>query len=180
MHQPWRTFASLINQGLFGKTSGFDKLRLFRSQILWGAVPPKIARKFKKSSPSKKDSDLVLVNEEPIPKGKRIKRSVKKSSSKPATGFFIREPSKETKSKRKEKGNYEDDSNDENDSENKDKDEENKIDDNKTPSDSEKGSDFEQDLDGSKSDSEFVQQEYDDDELKDDDEDDDDDDKFKG
>nr|GEZ70802.1 hypothetical protein [Tanacetum cinerariifolium] len=68
-----------------------------------GAVPPKIARKFKKSSPSKKDSDLVLVNKEPIPKGKRIKRSVKKSSSKPATGFFIREPPKETKSKRKKR-----------------------------------------------------------------------------
>ncbi|GJV04691.1 hypothetical protein Tco_1338260 [Tanacetum coccineum] len=28
MHQPWRNFASLINWGLFGKTSGLDKLRL--------------------------------------------------------------------------------------------------------------------------------------------------------
>ncbi|GKA29552.1 hypothetical protein Tco_0715797 [Tanacetum coccineum] len=34
MHQSWRTFAALINKGLFGKTSGLDKLRLFRAQIL--------------------------------------------------------------------------------------------------------------------------------------------------
>ncbi|GJR56139.1 retrotransposon protein, putative, unclassified [Tanacetum coccineum] len=34
MHQPWRTFAALINRGLSGKTSGLDKLRLFRAQIL--------------------------------------------------------------------------------------------------------------------------------------------------
>ncbi|GJX65238.1 hypothetical protein Tco_0299581 [Tanacetum coccineum] len=68
-----------------------------------GEVPPKIARKFKKASPTKKDSDLVPVDEEPIRKGKRVKRSVKKSSTKPAIGIVIREPSVETKSKGKEK-----------------------------------------------------------------------------
>ncbi|GKC71600.1 hypothetical protein Tco_1117483 [Tanacetum coccineum] len=36
MHQPWRNFAALINRGLSRKTSGLDKLRLFRAQILWG------------------------------------------------------------------------------------------------------------------------------------------------
>ncbi|GKD35262.1 hypothetical protein Tco_1250771 [Tanacetum coccineum] len=35
-----------------------------------GVVPPKMARKFKKASPSKKDSDLVLVDEEPETKYK--------------------------------------------------------------------------------------------------------------
>ncbi|GJT54903.1 hypothetical protein Tco_0989957 [Tanacetum coccineum] len=35
-----------------------------------GVVPPKMARKFKKASPSKKDSDLVLVDEEPETKSK--------------------------------------------------------------------------------------------------------------
>ncbi|GKC86107.1 hypothetical protein Tco_1141824 [Tanacetum coccineum] len=35
-HQPWRTFATLINRGLSGKTNGLDKLRLSRAQILWG------------------------------------------------------------------------------------------------------------------------------------------------
>ncbi|GJR04718.1 retrovirus-related pol polyprotein from transposon TNT 1-94 [Tanacetum coccineum] len=36
MHQPWRTFAALINRSLSGKTSALDKLRLSRAQILWG------------------------------------------------------------------------------------------------------------------------------------------------
>ncbi|GJV09348.1 hypothetical protein Tco_1347004 [Tanacetum coccineum] len=36
MHQPWRTFAALINRSLFGKTTGLDKLHLSRAQILWG------------------------------------------------------------------------------------------------------------------------------------------------
>ncbi|GKD55766.1 hypothetical protein Tco_1289153 [Tanacetum coccineum] len=122
MHQPWRTFAALINQGLPGKTSGLDKLRLSRAQILWGipamkeskayktylgyatcVVPPKIARKFKKAYPSKKDIDLVPIDEEPVTKGKRVKRSVKKSSTKPATGVVIREAHVEIKSKSKEK-----------------------------------------------------------------------------
>ncbi|GJZ78493.1 hypothetical protein Tco_0643330 [Tanacetum coccineum] len=94
MHQPWRTFAAIINKSLSGKTSGLDKLCV---------VPPKIARKFKKASPTKKDSDLVPVDEEPVTKGKRVKRSVKKSSTKPATGIVIREPPVETKSKGKEK-----------------------------------------------------------------------------
>ncbi|GJS76315.1 hypothetical protein Tco_0726196 [Tanacetum coccineum] len=36
MHQPWRTFATIINRSLSGKTSGLDKLRV---------TPPKKARK---------------------------------------------------------------------------------------------------------------------------------------
>ncbi|GJR61125.1 hypothetical protein Tco_1503287 [Tanacetum coccineum] len=34
MHQPWRTFATLINRSLSGKTTGLDKLHLSRAQIL--------------------------------------------------------------------------------------------------------------------------------------------------
>ncbi|GKB87710.1 hypothetical protein Tco_0959982, partial [Tanacetum coccineum] len=103
MHQPWRTFSALINGSLSGKTSGLDKLRLSRAQILWessqiygailpecltspamkeskayktyigyatGEVPSKIARKFKKASPTKKDSDLVPPPVETKSKGK--------------------------------------------------------------------------------------------------------------
>nr|GEY85486.1 hypothetical protein [Tanacetum cinerariifolium] len=66
-------------------------------------VPPKIARNFKKASPSKKDSDLVPVDEEHVTKGKRVNRSIDKSSTKTTTGIVIREPPMETKSKRKEK-----------------------------------------------------------------------------
>ncbi|GJY42569.1 hypothetical protein Tco_0429839 [Tanacetum coccineum] len=68
-----------------------------------GAVPPKVARKFKKASPSKKDSVPVQADEEPVQKSKRVKRAAKKSSTTPAAGIVIREPTVETKSKRKEK-----------------------------------------------------------------------------
>ncbi|GJT59581.1 hypothetical protein Tco_1003114 [Tanacetum coccineum] len=67
------------------------------------AVPLKIARKFKKVSPSKKDSVPVQADEEPVQKGKRVKRPAKKSTTTPAAGIVIREAPVETKSKRKEK-----------------------------------------------------------------------------
>ncbi|GKF11268.1 hypothetical protein Tco_0049194, partial [Tanacetum coccineum] len=41
MHQPWRTFAALINRSLSGKITGLDKLRLSRAQILWGTYHQK-------------------------------------------------------------------------------------------------------------------------------------------
>ncbi|GJZ39570.1 hypothetical protein Tco_0586133 [Tanacetum coccineum] len=34
MHQPWRTFATIINRSVSGKTIGLDKLHLSRAQIL--------------------------------------------------------------------------------------------------------------------------------------------------
>ncbi|GJU28008.1 hypothetical protein Tco_1166629 [Tanacetum coccineum] len=68
-----------------------------------GEVPPKVARKFKKASLSKKESKIVLGDEEPVKKGKRLKTPAKKSTSKPTTCIVIREPHVETKSKRKEK-----------------------------------------------------------------------------
>ncbi|GJX98682.1 retrovirus-related pol polyprotein from transposon TNT 1-94, partial [Tanacetum coccineum] len=36
LHQPWRTFASIINKCLYRKVSGLDKIRFSRVQILWG------------------------------------------------------------------------------------------------------------------------------------------------
>ncbi|GJU78000.1 hypothetical protein Tco_1275070 [Tanacetum coccineum] len=68
-----------------------------------GVVPPKIARKFKKASPSKKDSVPVQADEEPVQKAKRVKRSAKKSSTTPTAGIVIRETPGKTKSTRKEK-----------------------------------------------------------------------------
>ncbi|GJT42668.1 hypothetical protein Tco_0951383, partial [Tanacetum coccineum] len=67
-----------------------------------GAIPPKIARKFKKASPSKKDYDLVHVDEEPVKKGKRVKRPAKKSTSTSAADIVIKEALVEAKTKRKE------------------------------------------------------------------------------
>ncbi|GJR21518.1 hypothetical protein Tco_0970045 [Tanacetum coccineum] len=73
------------------------------TQEYTGAVPPKIARKFKKASPSKKDSIPVQADEEPVQKGKRVKRSAKKSSTTPAAGIVFRETPVKTKSTGKEK-----------------------------------------------------------------------------
>ncbi|GKC01994.1 hypothetical protein Tco_0993604 [Tanacetum coccineum] len=61
MHQPWRTFATIISRRLSRKTSGLDKIRLSRAQILWGAATPKKARKFKKPSSLSKKKALVAV-----------------------------------------------------------------------------------------------------------------------
>nr|GEX80067.1 hypothetical protein [Tanacetum cinerariifolium] len=36
MHQPWRTFAAIINRCISGKSSGFDRFGPSRAQILWG------------------------------------------------------------------------------------------------------------------------------------------------
>nr|GFB51490.1 hypothetical protein [Tanacetum cinerariifolium]GFB51493.1 hypothetical protein [Tanacetum cinerariifolium] len=68
-----------------------------------GIVPPKVSRKFKKASPSMKDSVPVPADEEPIEKGKIFKRSAKKSLTNPTKGIIIKEPRVETQSKRKEK-----------------------------------------------------------------------------
>ncbi|GJS59778.1 hypothetical protein Tco_0654562, partial [Tanacetum coccineum] len=169
MHQPWRTFAALINRSLSGKTSGLDKLhftyqidnKVYKKQekmycprftiviihhfliqeksLSWrnrigmhtskddylintlrfvsrreasqkygailpecltspemkeskayktylsyatGAVPPKVARKFKKASPSKKDSVPVKADEKPVEesgqKGQKIEDTFQK------------------------------------------------------------------------------------------------------
>nr|GEV22663.1 hypothetical protein [Tanacetum cinerariifolium] len=122
MQQPWRTFVALINRSLSRKSTTLDKLCLSRAHILWGIpqmketkvdktylgyatgiVPPKVARKFKKASPFKKDSVPVPTNKEHVHKAKRLKRSTKKSSTTPTTGIVISKPHVETQSKRKEK-----------------------------------------------------------------------------
>ncbi|GKA16962.1 hypothetical protein Tco_0696799 [Tanacetum coccineum] len=36
MHQPWRTFAVVINRCIFGKSISLDRIRPLRAQILWG------------------------------------------------------------------------------------------------------------------------------------------------
>ncbi|GKE49148.1 hypothetical protein Tco_1480406, partial [Tanacetum coccineum] len=77
MHQPWRTFAGIINRSLSGKTSDLwscstrmspemKKSKAYKTYLGYatGAVSPKVARKFKKASPSKKES--IVVREPPV------------------------------------------------------------------------------------------------------------------
>nr|GEX80954.1 retrovirus-related Pol polyprotein from transposon TNT 1-94 [Tanacetum cinerariifolium] len=68
-----------------------------------GATPPKIARKFKKAYPSKKDINLNLVpmEEEPIYAKKKV--YTKKTTRKQSTGLVLRDTLVETSFKRKEK-----------------------------------------------------------------------------
>ncbi|GJW82341.1 hypothetical protein Tco_0146316 [Tanacetum coccineum] len=104
MHQPWITFATIINMSLFGKTTGLDKLRLSRAQILWGMY-------------YKKNVDYVellwedftyqidnrVSPEEPTRKSKRVKRPAKKSTNAPTAGVVIRDTPVTLLSKKKEK-----------------------------------------------------------------------------
>ncbi|GJS23174.1 retrovirus-related pol polyprotein from transposon TNT 1-94 [Tanacetum coccineum] len=105
MHQPWRTFAAIINRSLSGKTSGLDKLRLSRAQILWGMYHQKnvdyvelLWEDFTYQIDNK-----VYKKQEKMCSASQVKRASKKSSTTPAAGIIIREPTTETKSKRKEK-----------------------------------------------------------------------------
>ncbi|GKC40812.1 hypothetical protein Tco_1053196 [Tanacetum coccineum] len=79
MHQPWRTFATIINRSLSRNIFGLDKLRLSRAQIL--RVSP----------------------EEPTTKLKRVKRPTKKYTNAPTTGVVIKDTPVMSLSKKKEK-----------------------------------------------------------------------------
>ncbi|GJR55569.1 hypothetical protein Tco_1406090 [Tanacetum coccineum] len=102
MHQPWITFADLINRSLSGKTTCLDKLCLSRAQILWGATHPSKARKFKNPASPKLTTVLVLTKE-PTGKSKRVKRLAKKYTKALARGVIIRETPEMPVSKKKEK-----------------------------------------------------------------------------
>nr|GEY29494.1 retrovirus-related Pol polyprotein from transposon TNT 1-94 [Tanacetum cinerariifolium] len=69
MHQPWRTFAVIINKCISGKSVGLDRLKESRAQILWAT--PKKARKFKKvASPLRKLS--LVLEEDPTKKPNKL------------------------------------------------------------------------------------------------------------
>nr|GEY29981.1 hypothetical protein [Tanacetum cinerariifolium] len=168
-----------------------------------GAVPPKIARKFKKASPSKKEMIYFLEphvktkskrkEKVDVTRGKGIEllsevalteeAQMKEVRKKILRDFHKLHPSgsctiaKKPPRVDKITPPIINDNNDENDSKNEGNDDENKSDDDKTPYGGEKDSDSEQDTNGSESDSESDQQEYEE-EVKDDD-DEDDDDKFE-
>nr|GEY23963.1 hypothetical protein [Tanacetum cinerariifolium] len=105
MHQPWRTFATIINKSLSGKITGLDKLRkpkLTRLTLAMLHTPPKKERKFKKPA-SPKLSIVPVSPEEPKRKSKRVKRPAKKSINAPTIGFVIRDTHVTSLSKKKEK-----------------------------------------------------------------------------
>ncbi|GJZ40020.1 hypothetical protein Tco_0586583 [Tanacetum coccineum] len=93
---------ALHYRSLFWKTTAIDKISFSRAQILWGATPPKKARKFKKLA-SPQLTTVLISSEEPTGKLKRVKRPAKKSTKAPARGVVIRETPEMPLSKKKEK-----------------------------------------------------------------------------
>ncbi|GKB68569.1 hypothetical protein Tco_0929981 [Tanacetum coccineum] len=96
---------------LSGKTTGLDKLRLSRAQILWGMHYKKNVDyvellwedfTYQIDNRGHKKQDKILL-EEPTRKSKRVKRPAKKSSDVPTTGVVIRETPVKSSSKKKEK-----------------------------------------------------------------------------
>nr|GEU87050.1 hypothetical protein [Tanacetum cinerariifolium] len=67
------------------------------------AIPPKIARKFKQASQTKKDINLNLVPVDEEPKSAKKKVSVKKTTRKESLGVVLRDTPVESLSKKKEK-----------------------------------------------------------------------------
>nr|GEV84655.1 hypothetical protein [Tanacetum cinerariifolium] len=64
-----------------------------------GTVPPKVAKKFKKASPSKKDSVSVPADEEPFQNGKSVEKSAKKSLTALTTALTKEAQMKEVRKK---------------------------------------------------------------------------------
>ncbi|GJX88175.1 hypothetical protein Tco_0340189 [Tanacetum coccineum] len=73
------------------------------SQIYGAVLPECLTSPKMKKSKAYKTYLGYATDEEPVTKGKRVKRYVKKYSTKPAIGIVIRVPPVETKSKGKEK-----------------------------------------------------------------------------
>ncbi|GJW76232.1 retrovirus-related pol polyprotein from transposon TNT 1-94 [Tanacetum coccineum] len=150
---PWRTFAALMNRSLSGNTSGLDKLHLSRAKILWeetqiyGAILPDSL-----TSPEIKETKVYKTYLEPMGKSKRVKRLAKKTTKAPTRGVVIRETPEIPLSKKKEKGNDEDDSNNEQESSGEDNDQKNDSDDDKTQSDNENESNSKHETDENESD----------------------------
>ncbi|GKF60525.1 hypothetical protein Tco_0177311, partial [Tanacetum coccineum] len=101
----WEDFTYQIDNKVYKKKEKMKESNAYKTYLGYATckVPPKVARKFQKASPSKKENELVPGDEEPIKKGKILKTPAKKFASKPTTCIVIREPPVETKSKRKEK-----------------------------------------------------------------------------
>ncbi|GJR62516.1 hypothetical protein Tco_1504678 [Tanacetum coccineum] len=176
MHQPWRPFAALINRSLSGKTTGLDKLRLFKAQILWGMyhqknvdyvellwedfiyqIDNKAYKKQEKISKeeyegfSQDSSKWFWYCYQNCSSAAKIKPSVTNEGTgvKPGVPDVMEDESSESEAK--SWGNDEDDSNNDHDSRSEGSDQERDSGDDKAQSDSEKKSDSEHETDENES-----------------------------
>ncbi|GJX77851.1 hypothetical protein Tco_0324662 [Tanacetum coccineum] len=89
IHQPWRTFAAIINKCIFGKSTGLDSLRPSRAQILWGMFNLGMSTLgdthgvfvLKKKAPTKVDrgKGMDLISEAALLEVAQLKKTLKKS-----------------------------------------------------------------------------------------------------
>nr|GEV39852.1 hypothetical protein [Tanacetum cinerariifolium] len=89
MHQPWRTFATIINKSLSRKITGLDSF-VFLEHRSFGSASPKL-------------STVPTSPEEPTRKLKRVERPAKQSSDASTTCVVIKETHVKSLSKKKEK-----------------------------------------------------------------------------
>nr|GEX28932.1 hypothetical protein [Tanacetum cinerariifolium] len=104
LHQPWRSFASIINKCLSGKSSGYDSLRLSQAQILWGLCHK---RNTKASVRKTKSSFDTTITPPPTTaagtrlstsaKGKQPAKASKAKSADEGTGTILGVPDVPTK-----------------------------------------------------------------------------------
>nr|GEV95605.1 hypothetical protein [Tanacetum cinerariifolium] len=77
MHQPWRTFSAIINRYIFRKSTGLDRLKEFRDQILWGLFYKKnvdfVALQWEDFMFQVDNRDISLARKENMPYPKFIK-----------------------------------------------------------------------------------------------------------
>ncbi|GKA54724.1 hypothetical protein Tco_0753673 [Tanacetum coccineum] len=91
----WEDFTYQIDNKVYKKQENIDEVKPRLQNYLGHAtsvVPPKIARKFKKASPYKKDSIHVQADEEPVHKGKR-ETPLKEVRKKSLRDFYKTHPS---------------------------------------------------------------------------------------
>ncbi|GJX29120.1 hypothetical protein Tco_0237199 [Tanacetum coccineum] len=162
----WEDFIYQIENKAYKKQEKIPEMKEIKAYKTYfgfatGATPPKKARKFKKPV-SPKLTIVPVSNKEPTGKSKRVKRPAKKSTKAPARGVVIRETPKIPFSKKKEKGNDEDNSNNEQDSSDEDSYQENDNDNYKTQAENDNESNSEHKTDENESGSESDQEENED------------------
>nr|GEV13709.1 hypothetical protein [Tanacetum cinerariifolium] len=71
MHQPWRAFSAIINRYISGKSTGLDRLKEFRDQILWGLFYKKnvdfVALQWENFMFQSDNKDISLARKENMP-----------------------------------------------------------------------------------------------------------------
>ncbi|GJV49312.1 hypothetical protein Tco_1439524, partial [Tanacetum coccineum] len=75
IHQPWRSFAAIINKFLSEKTTALESLRLSRAQILWGR------HQNQKPQRSLQDKGLTVLSDVALTEVEQLKLVIERSKT---------------------------------------------------------------------------------------------------